>query len=105
LEPIDAVEAWRGDEPHLNTMISPNRSDIGAGVAISADGQIFYVIDTALRTASGLPQTDANRYLPGGGLGTPDSGLAINQYIVPVSSPRLVKWRHILSSTAGLCGA
>jgi hypothetical protein len=84
LTPIDAVEAWKGDEPHLNTMISPNRSDIGAGVAIDSEGQIYYVIDTALRTSSGLPQTDADRYLPGGGLGT-DTQLAINQYIVPIS--------------------
>jgi hypothetical protein len=26
---IEAVEQWRGDEPHLKTMISINRSDIG----------------------------------------------------------------------------
>ena len=85
LSPLDAVEAWRGDEPHTNTMLSPNRSDIGAGIAIAGDGQIYYVIDTALRTASGLPQSEASLYLPGGAMGTPDPQLAINQYIVPVS--------------------
>jgi uncharacterized protein YkwD len=85
LSAVDAVEAWRGDEPHLNTMISPNRSDIGAGVAASADGAVYYVIDTALRTASGQPQSDANLYLPGGISGTPDPAAAVNQYIVPVS--------------------
>jgi uncharacterized protein YkwD len=85
LSALGAVEAWRGDEPHLNTMISPNRSDIGAGVAVSADGAVYYVIDTALRTASGQPQSDADLYLPGGLSGTPDPGAAVNQYIVPVS--------------------
>jgi len=85
LTPIDAVEAWRGDEPHTNTMLSPNRSDIGAGVAVAGEGQIYYVIDTALRTASGLPQSEASLYLPGGAMGTPNPGLAVNQYIIPVS--------------------
>lgn len=79
---LDAVEVWRGDEPHLNTMISPNRSDIGAGVAISSDGTVYYVVDTALRTSSGQPQSGAGQYLPGG---TPDPGAAVSQYIVPVA--------------------
>jgi LysM repeat protein len=85
LAPLDAVEAWRGDEPHTNTMISPDRSDIGAGVAIAGDGTVYYVIDTALRTASGLPQSDADDFLPGGGSGALDPESAINQYIVPVA--------------------
>jgi uncharacterized protein YkwD len=33
----DAITGWRGDDPHLNTMLSSNRSDIGAGVATSTD--------------------------------------------------------------------
>jgi uncharacterized protein YkwD/LysM repeat protein len=85
LAPLDAVEAWRGDEPHLNTMISPNRSHIGAGMAIAPDGRVYYVIDTALSTPSGLPQSDAGQYLPGGGSGAVDPESAINQYIVPIT--------------------
>ena len=34
-----AVERWTGDAPHLNTMLSPNLTEIGAGVSI-ADGKV-----------------------------------------------------------------
>ncbi len=85
LSPGDAVEAWKGDDPHLNTMLSENRSDIGAGVSIAADGTVYYVIDTALRTSSGLPQSDADLYLPGGSGSAANPELAISQYVVPIA--------------------
>lgn len=90
MTPQDAVSAWQGDDPHLNTMLSPNRSDIGAGVAIAADGTVYYVIDTALQTASGQPQEDYKLYLPGGGASPVNPEDALNQFIVPitVSTPR-----------------
>lgn len=45
-----AVEEWAiMDELHLNTMISPNLMDIGAGVAVSGDYYI-YVIDCGRST-------------------------------------------------------
>ncbi|HSB00585.1 MAG TPA: CAP domain-containing protein [Anaerolineales bacterium] len=50
-----AVNAWTGDSLHLNTMISPNLTEIGAGVAVS-NGRVYYVIDCALPTTSGAPQ-------------------------------------------------
>ena len=50
-----AVDGWTGDALHLNTMISPNLSEIGAGVAI-ANGRVYYVIDCALPITVGLPQ-------------------------------------------------
>jgi len=59
-----AVQAWLGDEPHTNTMISPFRSDIGAGIIAMEDGYIF-VIETALRTTSGLMQSNASAILTG----------------------------------------
>jgi LysM repeat protein/uncharacterized protein YkwD len=59
----DAIKYWQGDDPHLNTMLSPNRSDIGAGVATSIDewGQsvYYYVLETALQTTNGQMQYDA----------------------------------------------
>jgi len=82
------IEIWLGDEPHTNTMISPHRSDIGAGVAIAGDGTVYYVIDTALRTQSGRPQSVATKYFPTGVLttGTPGTQQAlISQYIVPIA--------------------
>jgi len=46
----DAIIMWLGDDLHTNTMLSPNRSDIGAAVAIS--DQIYVVLETALSTPS-----------------------------------------------------
>jgi uncharacterized protein YkwD len=60
LSPSAAVQIWTGDEPHLNTMISPMLQEIGAGVAES-DGMIYYVIDCARPTTDGLPPN----YTPG----------------------------------------
>ena len=50
-----AINQWTGDAPHLNTMISPNLTEIGAGVAV-ANGRVYYVIDCARPTTSGAPQ-------------------------------------------------
>lgn len=49
------VDGWSGDALHLDTMISPNLSEIGAGVAI-ANGRVYFVIDCALPTTDILPQ-------------------------------------------------
>ena len=50
----DAVSQWTGDAPHLTTMLSPNLTEIGAGVAI-ASGRVYYVIDAAHPVTSGAP--------------------------------------------------
>ncbi|MBV6451881.1 MAG: hypothetical protein MHPDNHAH_02628 [Anaerolineales bacterium] len=60
----DAVQSWLGDEPHTNTMLSPFRSDIGAGIVATEDGYIF-VIETALQTTSGQMQSNAAAILTG----------------------------------------
>lgn len=45
--PVDgAVSMWLGDDPHIQTMLSPNYQEIGAGVA-EADGFVYYTIDAA----------------------------------------------------------
>ena len=64
----EAISGWTGDAPHLNTMISPNLTEIGAGVAV-ANGRVYYVIDCALPTAGGLPQNSASPF--GGGSAVP----------------------------------
>lgn len=51
LTPQDVVNIWMGDEPHQNTMLSVNRSDMGAGVAVS-DGFLYFVLDTALASSA-----------------------------------------------------
>jgi LysM repeat protein len=49
LSAAEAVQIWTGDDPHLNTMISSNLQDIGAGVAV-AGNTYYYVIDCGLST-------------------------------------------------------
>lgn len=56
---IDAVEQGKGDEPHLNTMISINRSDIGAAIAPNGEGSYIFVLETALQANSGKMQYNA----------------------------------------------
>jgi hypothetical protein len=41
-----AISMWLGDDPHIQTMLSPNYREIGAGVAV-ADGFVYYTIDAA----------------------------------------------------------
>ncbi|MBN2678269.1 MAG: LysM peptidoglycan-binding domain-containing protein [Anaerolineaceae bacterium] len=93
----EAILMWSGDEPHLNTMLSPHRSDIGAGVATSTDewGQTvtYYVLETALQTKSGQMQYDAyptltalaTAQVAGYGDATQAAqSLLVPQYILPV---------------------
>jgi len=51
-----AVLEWQGDAPHLNTMLSPNLSEIGAGVAFAGE-YVYYTIDCAAPTNSGQQQS------------------------------------------------
>ncbi|MFN8399180.1 MAG: LysM peptidoglycan-binding domain-containing protein [Anaerolineales bacterium] len=60
----EAVQMWLGDDLHTNTMLSTERSDIGAGIAIG-DGQFVVVIETALQTRSGQMQSNAAAILTG----------------------------------------
>jgi uncharacterized protein YkwD/LysM repeat protein len=79
-----AVQLWLGDAPHTNTMLSPNRSDIGAGVAVG--DQIYIVLETALQTSSGQMQSEANDILTAVSGGAPAQGAdpLVSQYILPV---------------------
>lgn len=67
------VNQWTGDALHLNTMISPNLTEIGAGVTVNG-GRAYFVIDCARPTNSGIPQTagspigSGSAVLPGGGV-------------------------------------
>ncbi|MBN1452325.1 MAG: LysM peptidoglycan-binding domain-containing protein [Anaerolineales bacterium] len=50
-----AVQEWTGDALHLNTMLSPNLTEIGAGVVKVGD-RYYLVIVCAQPTTSGAPQ-------------------------------------------------
>src|ERR1044071_6763776 len=51
----DAISMWLGDDLHMNTMLSPDRSHIGAAVAVS--DQMYVVLETAYSTSSGRNQS------------------------------------------------
>ncbi len=82
LTPQSAVQLWLGDEPHTNTMLSPNYLNIGAGVAIASDGTVYFVIDCARPTSSGRPQEGVMLTVTAA-VNSPSS--AVNQYIIPVA--------------------
>jgi len=77
MSPAAAVAQWTEDAPHLNTMLSPNLRDIGAGVARVGD-KVYYVIDCARPTDNGLPQP----FTPSPGSGTAAASAA--EYMMPV---------------------
>ena len=93
----DAVRMWNSDASHMNTMLSTERSDIGAGIATGTDewGQTvyFYVLETALQTKSGQMQYEsypiltaiARNQVPFYGDATQMAqSLQVSQYIMPV---------------------
>jgi len=94
----EAILAWGGDDPHTNTMLSPWRSDIGAGIATAVDewGQtiVYYVLETALRTRDGRMQPEAYPTLTAIALdqllvyGDPTQAalaLGVSQFVIPVT--------------------
>ena len=73
-----AVQEWTGDSLHLNTMLSANLSEIGAGVAKVGD-RYYWVIDCAQPTTNGIPQA----YTPGPNASATES-FSSSDFIVPV---------------------
>lgn len=71
-----AINGWMGDAPHQNTMLSPNLTEIGAGVAM-ANGRTYLVIDVAR-------PTDAPN-LPSGGTSVVGSGTIVPAPDAPIS--------------------
>jgi uncharacterized protein YkwD len=79
LTPQEAVQAWTGDAPHLNTMLSGNLRDIGAGIA--QDGNYYYyVIDAGLASGSPVAYTP-----PVGGTYAPGSTPGLGEATIPVA--------------------
>jgi LysM repeat protein len=83
----DAISFWLGDDEHTNTMLSAERSDIGAAVAVS--DQIYVVLETALQTPSSQMQHTAYDILTGipvtQTLCAGFSSGAISDYSIPVA--------------------
>ncbi len=90
--PEQVVAFWLSDDLHANTMLSPDRSHIGAAVAVS--DQIYIVLETALQTNSGKMQSTAYDILTGIpatqaaciGISTQDvEYVDLSQYSIPVA--------------------
>jgi uncharacterized protein YkwD/LysM repeat protein len=78
-----AVDQWTGDAPHLNTMLSPNLSEIGAGVAV-AGGRVYYVIDAALPTTGVAPPAASPAVGGESAIPAPPVGMQNDALVVPV---------------------
>ncbi|MCP4139001.1 MAG: LysM peptidoglycan-binding domain-containing protein [Chloroflexi bacterium] len=59
LSPAAAVQAWQGDAPHLNTMLSPHLTEVGAGVT-NVNGYIYYTLDASTPSGGTVPAYTPN---------------------------------------------
>jgi len=87
-ETIEQVMSfWQGADLHLNTMISPHRSHIGAAVVLG--DQYYVVLETALSTNTGQHQSTAYDILTGIPMTqTMCAGFAsgdISDFVIPVA--------------------
>ena len=79
----EAVNRWTGDAPHLTTMISPDLTEIGAGVTVH-NGRVYYVIDCARPTDGGVPQV-VDPSLPGASpVAGPSLPAGVSGIMIPV---------------------
>jgi LysM repeat protein len=81
----EAIQAWKGDGEHSNTMLSPDRSDIGVGIFVG--DQVFIVLITALQTSSGKMQSAADPLLTqvASTKSGATEGSLMSQYMKPVA--------------------
>jgi len=72
--------AWQDDQ-HMNTMLAPSYTHVGAGIS-QHGGTYYYALDAAAATGSGQMQTDATVILTSIPEGSNATGAS--QYIIPV---------------------
>jgi len=72
--------AWQ-DAAHMNTMLSPNFTHIGAGISQGTNGY-YYAVDCAATTGSGEMQDGTSSILTSAPAGSGQVG--VSQYIIPV---------------------
>ncbi len=85
----DGVPPGWQDAAHMNTMLSPNFTHIGAGIAQSGD-RYYYAVDTAAVTGSGQMQDTAPSILtsvPGGSDGSGDASQFMAAVVVAEADP------------------
>jgi len=77
------VPSYWQDPDHMNTMLSQNFTNIGAGVSQGNNGY-YYAVDCAAVTGSGQMQSDASTILSSAPGTTVAGESSISQYMVPV---------------------
>jgi len=82
----DAVAEWQGDALHMNTMLSSNLQEIGAGVALVGD-YVYYVIDCARPTGAGSIVYTPAPTLPGGTPGEIVAAIPVGPALVSTIFP------------------
>ncbi len=86
--PQSAVQWWRNSSLHFNTMISPNFSQVGVGVAYSDFGGFFTLMFGHVRDGTPLPASSS----AGGGSGaSPGGGQASAAPLLPVQPVTLAE--------------
>jgi hypothetical protein len=80
----EAVNHWSEDSLHLTTMISASLTEIGAGMSVN-NGRVYYVIDCARPTNSGVPQAQATAGMAGSAV--PTSAGVIIPVVVSTPNP------------------
>ena len=88
LTTAEVIVWWQGDAPHLNTMLSPHLTEVGAGVT-NVNGYIYYTLDASTPSGGTVPVYTPNPdETPDG----PGSGaLPTLDYIMPSSPARPAK--------------
>lgn len=79
----DVPPAWQ-DAEHMNTMLSQNFTQIGAGIA-QGSRSYYYAVDVAAVTGSGQMQSSASSILSAAPAAEPGDAAGVSQFMVPVA--------------------
>jgi len=89
MTPAQAVLVWQGDATHLNTMLSPYLTEVGAGVT-NVNGYIYYTLDASTPSGATISYATQDPNMTPDGTETGDGALPTLDWIMPVvtSTPK-----------------
>ena len=89
MTPAQAVVIWQGDAPHLNTMLSPYLTEVGAGVT-NVNGYIYYTLDASTPAGGSVIYNTPDPNVTPDGTETGTGALPPLDWIMPVitSTPK-----------------
>src|SRR3972149_329484 len=101
LSPAGAVTFWKGDSNYLNTMLSKDFKDVGAGTAI-ANGVTYYVLDAG--SESGIPAATSTPTFSSSEFIISTAGAAGTQAVVVLISTSFENGEiyHVVQNNEGL---